>query len=1107
MKHTRLTLRFWMLFLLILRFSSALEAAPAHATTAPTGYWLELDTVTAHTGGALDGMITYRLYLNTLNANDFLSSCSGDSDNPFVVASTSGSWYNDAANASWNAQGINPAFFAFFPDLAFDSFLTLGAEDSSTPAAQHPSVVSGAFDFTEEFIGVPGQNFVIDDPIGGAWYVTFPGADAVDDHAAFAGEDLRVLIAQFTTEGIMSGQVQVQVFIGADQANEFRTLLPFCSGDGECGGCTNAAATNYDVEALYDDGSCLFEDVEGCIDPLACNYDPTANIDDASCEFESCQWCDDPEACNYEGEGLPSAANTELCEFILEGECDCEGNVLDAAGVCGGSCESDEDGDGVCDDVDSCLGVVDACGVCNGPGAIYECGCADIPEGQCDCNGSLIDAVGVCGGNCAVDADEDGWCDECINTPVEGYALETEVVQIHTEGGLQGLTTYRVYMKCANASDYVNACSGDDIHPLVLASESGSWFNHAMNNGFNASGINPDMFEMFPNLEFDSYLTLGAEFAGDEHPQTIWGDIDASAQFDGDASGYNVTVNDETGGAWYLPFPGLEEADTHPGFAGEEGRVLVMQMTTSGAISGQIQVQIFQNGDQDQEIREVFLFSSEFDETDCDNLDPCDGVIDACGICNGPGATFECGCAAISDGDCDCDGNQLDALGVCGGDCLEDNNGDGICDLLAEGCTDLAACNYVDAVVDNGECEYLDECGECGGTGTLGCTDSAACNYDMAAACDDGSCAYAEDYYDCAGNCLADADLDGVCDELEIVGCQDATACNYSAEATDAGECEYPEQHYDCEGNCLTDTDGDGVCDELEILGCTDDTACNYDAASTQADDSCEYAVDFYDCDGNCLMDTDEDGVCDELEIPGCTDDTACNFEPSATEADDSCEYAADYVDCAGNCLNDTDGDGVCDELEVEGCTDDTACNFNPDATDDDGSCEYAQNYYDCAGNCLNDADSDGVCDELEVEGCTDDTACNFSPDATEDDASCTFPGDACDDGDETTINDVLNDECECVGEVDGVEEATFSFEMYPNPASSVLNVTVEGLGAGSNAFVTLRSSTGQLIQQKPCREKLNMDVRGLASGLYFLSVAGPNTLASTKPVLIATTE
>ena len=41
-----------------------------------TGYWLELETVTAHIGGALDGQTTYRLYLNTLNENDYLSACS-----------------------------------------------------------------------------------------------------------------------------------------------------------------------------------------------------------------------------------------------------------------------------------------------------------------------------------------------------------------------------------------------------------------------------------------------------------------------------------------------------------------------------------------------------------------------------------------------------------------------------------------------------------------------------------------------------------------------------------------------------------------------------------------------------------------------------------------------------------------------------------------------------------------------------------------------------------------------------------------------------------------------------------------------------------------------
>ena len=45
-----------------------------------------------------------------------------------------------------------------------------------------------------------------------------------------------------------------------------------------------------------------------------------------------------------------------------EGECDCDGNVVDALGVCGGTCEADEDGDGICDDGDSCVGLADECG-------------------------------------------------------------------------------------------------------------------------------------------------------------------------------------------------------------------------------------------------------------------------------------------------------------------------------------------------------------------------------------------------------------------------------------------------------------------------------------------------------------------------------------------------------------------------------------------------------------------------------------------------------------------------------------------------------------------------------------------------------------------------
>ena len=48
---------------------------------------------------------------------------------------------------------------------------------------------------------------------------------------------------------------------------------------------------------------------------------------------------------------------------------------------CAADCTADEDDDGVTDRVDDCVGALDACGICNGPGEIYECGCTGIPAG------------------------------------------------------------------------------------------------------------------------------------------------------------------------------------------------------------------------------------------------------------------------------------------------------------------------------------------------------------------------------------------------------------------------------------------------------------------------------------------------------------------------------------------------------------------------------------------------------------------------------------------------------------------------------------------------------------------------------------------------------
>ena len=50
-------------------------------------------------------------------------------------------------------------------------------------------------------------------------------------------------------------------------------------------GCTDETASNYDAEALFDDGSCEYDALTGCMDETAINYDETATSDDGSCVY------------------------------------------------------------------------------------------------------------------------------------------------------------------------------------------------------------------------------------------------------------------------------------------------------------------------------------------------------------------------------------------------------------------------------------------------------------------------------------------------------------------------------------------------------------------------------------------------------------------------------------------------------------------------------------------------------------------------------------------------------------------------------------------------------------------------------------------------------
>ena len=243
----------------------------------------------------------------------------------------------------------------------------------------------------------------------------------------------------------------------------------------------------------------------------------------------------------------------------------------------------------------------------------------------------------------------------------------------------------------------------------------------------------------------------------------------------------------------------------------------------------------------------------------------------------------------------------------CDGNCLNDSNGDGLCDeLTVMGCTDAEACNYDDcANLDDGLCEYEDILTGC--PPGIVCLDGGVLyEFSITDSFGDGMCcAYGEGGYSIVVDGEVIASGGDFADAAEERFCAPAEACVQIIMVADG----YPGEqswsmtatYQDETSEVLASGDGSSATYYLGgcLPGCTDAEACNYDESANVDNGSC--------------LELDDCGECGGSGYYGCTDPEADNYDAGACTEDPNDPQPCDYV----------------------GCTDPIACNYDAGANMD----------------------------------------------------------------------------------------------------------------------------------------------------------------------------
>jgi len=1000
-----------------------------------------IDTVMVHTTGSLAGMTTYRVYIELARADDYLTAIYGDYRDPLLLETTT-SFYQDDAGGLLGQDNYAPVLVLDPSDpVHYDTWLTIGYDPDSGVAPNNTDTYIFTNDnnpWSAELEDTGANVSMAGDLIGGAWYI-FPG-DTMGYPMTEGEHEGRVLVAQFTTAGELSGTVSGQYFRDYDTVDEME--YRFTVNLGACQEvytvtCEYLTAPTLDVTLSLDadglatlDAASVYDAANGTCAPASYAVDPSNfTCADLGANTVTLTVTDNG------GNEATGTATVTVVDELAPTFSDVPENITSGSdpGLCGGAVSW------------TAPTASDNCGVASltsthPPGSTFDVGTTTVVYTAVDASGNsatasftvtVTDAEGPAFTNVPENINvntDGGLCSAAVTwtapTATDNCGVD-DVVPSHTPGASFPTGTTTVSYTASDAAGNETTASftvtvtdgeapalADLPQDISVPAASGlcaaavTWTAPTATDNCGVTGLTGshtpgDTF----NVGVTTVTYTATDAAGNQASDSFTVTV-----MDGQAPAFanvpeNIAVGSDPGEcaaavSWDAPTAADNCAVTNvtashaPGDSFDVGETTVTYTATDAAgneATASFTVTVSDTEPPVLTASGVNVITVPFESTAVVAASSLANAADNCGAGDIEvsldstewALSFETGCAdsvTVYLRVADAAGNMgtlTRTLLVVG----EDNDSDGVpwCEEVL-GCTDYLYCNYDPAATeDDGSCSHIGcVCPDLTGDGQITVQDLLVLLSD----------------FGCTENCIAE--LDGV----PPVGAGDLLILLATVGNTCADGCMNPEAaNYNPDAN---HHDGSCVFTETTI------TIMVFDGQAESLDAFAQYAAAEHGRLDVAILSPPATGTAEAFPdgtvtfTPGQDFATSDTFTYTLSDGGASVTVTVNVIEGIYGCTDPgfteydpaaNADDGSCATAVVNGCTDPAFTEYNPAANTDDGSCATAV-VSGCTDPAFTEYDptantDDGSCVTAVVNGCTDPAFTEYDPAANTDDGSC----------------------------------------------------------------------------------------------------------------------